>query len=374
MGARKTPVRTTPAGGPAAGKAKTGTKTAAGPKTAAGGRTARGAKGGGAAGGSTRAAGKPAARARPAKPSVFVVGAGRLGSAIARGLEAAGWKVGAWTRSEGPRPPGHVPAESGPLPRAIEKADLVLLAVPDRVVHEMAERLAAERLAHEGQVVAHLSGALRLAALEPAGRAGAALGSLHPLVAVPAGDAPLAGAVAAIAGDPEAERLLRRVAADLSLEPLVVPEEQRVRYHAAASLAANGLIALADQAAGVLWAAGIPHDQAFGALVPLLASSLQGLAERGLPDALTGPVARGDADVVEAHLGALAGTPALDAYRALSRGALSLARAQGKGDEAGLDRIAQLLAEPRPAPRPARKPEPAPEPASKGPKPRKPRA
>jgi predicted short-subunit dehydrogenase-like oxidoreductase (DUF2520 family) len=298
----------------------------------------------------SRAARKPASPR--VKPFAFVVGAGRMGSAIARGLDAAGWKVGAWTRTPGPRPHGHVPAETGPLPREIADADLVLLAVPDRIVHEMAERLAAERLAHEGQVVAHLSGALRLAALEPAGRAGAAVGSLHPLVAVPAGDVSLSGAVAALAGDPEAAGLLRRVAGDLGLETLEIPEAQRVRYHAAASLAANGLVALADQAVGVLWAAGVPYEKAFAALIPLLASSLGNLAERGLPDALTGPVARGDAAVVEAHLAALAGTPALPAYRALSRGALSLARAQGKADDAALERIDKLLAEP--APRPAK--------------------
>jgi predicted short-subunit dehydrogenase-like oxidoreductase (DUF2520 family) len=289
--------------------------------------------------------GKTAAAPRP---SVYVVGAGHLGSAVARGLKKAGWKVGAWTRTPGPRPRGHVRARTGPLPRAVGEADLVLLAVPDRAIHEMAERLAAERLAREGQVVAHLSGALQLAALEPAGRAGAALGSLHPLIAVPAGDVSLAGAAAALAGDPPARQLLHRVADDLGLTLFEVPEDQRVRYHAAASLAANGLVALADQAVGVLWAAGVPIQQAFAALIPLLASSLQGLAERGLPNALTGPIARGDAEVVEAHLQALAGTPALDAYVALSRGALSLARARGKADEEALNRIAALLAEPRP--------------------------
>lgn len=282
------------------------------------------------------------------KPSVYVVGAGRLGSAVARGLKQAGWKVGAWTRTPGPRPRGHFRARTGPLPRAVGEADLVFLAVPDRAIHEMAERLASEGLAREGQVVAHLSGALQLAALEPAGRAGAALGSLHPLLAVSAGDVPLVGAAAALAGDPPARRLLQRAAEDLGLATFEVPEDQRVRYHAAASLAANGLVALADQAVGVLWAAGVPIQQAFRALIPLLASSLQGLANRGLPDALTGPIARGDAEVVDAHLHALAGTPALDTYVALSRTALRLARARGRADEEALNRVAALLTEPRP--------------------------
>ncbi|HWV38193.1 MAG TPA: Rossmann-like and DUF2520 domain-containing protein [Vulgatibacter sp.] len=278
-----------------------------------------------------------------ASRSVFVLGAGRLGSALAAGLAAAGWEVETWTRSARRVVAAGARQRRGALPDRID-ADLVLLTVPDRVIPVMAQLLADSGRIPPRRVVAHCAGAVGLDALAPLRELGAEVGSIHPLAAVSRGT-DLAGHAAALDGSPAALRLLRRVARDVGLTPISIAADRRAAYHAAASLAANGLVSLADLAVEVLVDAGVPRARALDALVPLMESALRGLGARGLPDALTGPVSRADVPVVSAHLEALAGTAALEAYRVLALRAVSLAREQG-ADADGLDRISALLSRP----------------------------
>lgn len=280
-------------------------------------------------------------RERP-KHSVFVVGAGRMGAALARSLVAEGWKVETWSRSRSKPPVSGAAHRSGSLPLSLE-ADLLLLTVPDRVIAPMAQLLVDSGRIPRGAVVAHCSGSLGLEVLEPIRQAGGHTGSLHPLASASSSASELRGHAAAIEGSPKAIRLLRRVAREVGLRPIAVDPDRRGVYHAAASLAANGLVSLADLARDLFIAAGVSEEKALDALIPLLDSAVRGLSTRGLPGALTGPVARGDAAVVENHLRVLAGTPAFETYRQLSLHALSLAREQGSADPAGLDAIAALL-------------------------------
>lgn len=283
----------------------------------------------------------------PRRPSVFVIGLGRLGTALARSLAAHGWQVQAWSRSAKRRRLPGVTIRSGGVPVEVADAKLVLLTVPDRAIGMVAADLAARGLLHKGQVVAHCAGALDLAPLRPAAEAGAAIGSLHPLVAATAGAVHLPGKAAAIDGTAPAVRVLRRIARTVGLKPITVPATGRASYHAAASLAANCLVALADLSAELLASTGVPREQALAALLPLMHSSLENLEHVGLPGALTGPVARGDAAVVESHLAALRDLPPqLLAYRALSERLIEIARAQGSADAEGLARIERQLRKP----------------------------
>lgn len=264
----------------------------------------------------------------PTRPStsraVVIVGVGRLGGALGRTLQAAGWQV-------------HVLARSAPARRrarslrlaladdgALKRARLCLLCVPDAAVGEAAQQVA-PRLGARTALV-HCAGALTLAAL---GEHGARpLGSLHPLCAVSdAGDS-LAGHAAALSSrSPGLLRLLRRVAKDAGLRPIEVPEAGRAAYHAGAVLSAGGLVALASAAVEALGVAGVGAEDALRALLPLMRSALRGVEARGLAGGLTGPVRRGDAGVVAAHLAALPSHVA-EIYRPLSRRALVLAGPQ----------------------------------------------
>lgn len=294
-------------------------------------------------------------------PSVFIVGAGRMGIVLARNLAAAGWAVEAWSRT--PKEPQNPTAarssggrthqlppiapSSGELPPQLP-AQLVLLTVPDGAIAAMAAQLASTGRVQEGQVVAHCSGSLGLEVLEPIRVLGAAVGSLHPLAAAASPDMDLRGYTAAIDGSRRAVDLLRRLALDVGLSPIEIPPAQRSRYHAAASIAANGLVSLAAMAVELLGEAGVEPEAALRALIPLFRSAVQGLEGRGLPDALTGPVARGDAAVVREHLEALGDTPIAETYRLLAQRAAALASAQGKANPKGLEEIVALLEGERP--------------------------
>ena len=208
--------------------------------------------------------------------------------------------------------------------------------MPDPAIGPLAAELAALPLP-EGAAVIHLSGALGLAPLAAVADAGAAVGSFHPLQSFPVVREPAHFRGALIAVDASNARLLgelTRLARDLGARPRRVPPEQRTLYHAAAVMGSNYLVALCAQATEVLVRAGWSRPDALAALLPLMGGVLTNLGSAGLPDALIGPIRRGDPETVSRQLLELratgAGTPA-EVYRVLGVAALELAR------EAGLD-------------------------------------
>jgi predicted short-subunit dehydrogenase-like oxidoreductase (DUF2520 family) len=144
------------------------------------------------------------------------------------------------------------------------------------------------------------------------------VGSLHPLQSLPSvelGVERLPGSWCAVDGPAGVERL----AVSLGMRPFRVADDQRVAYHAAATIASNHLVALLGQASRIAAESGVPPE----ALLPLVRATLDNVDTLGPEAALTGPVARGDADTVSRHLDTL---PAADqrAYRALAAEALRL--------------------------------------------------
>jgi predicted short-subunit dehydrogenase-like oxidoreductase (DUF2520 family) len=209
-----------------------------------------------------------------------VVGPGRAGSALSLALHRAGWTVEA--------PLGR----ADDLAAAAEGVDLLVLAVPDPAIAEVAA--AVEPV--ESTVVAHLAGALGLDVLDDHARPAA----LHPLVALPdaeIGAARLAdGAWFAVAGD----GLVEQAVADLGGHAVAVADIDRTRYHAAAVIASNHLVALLGQVERVA-----PEGVPLEAFLALARGTVDNVAALGPAAALTGPVARGDWATVERHLAAI---------------------------------------------------------------------
>jgi predicted short-subunit dehydrogenase-like oxidoreductase (DUF2520 family) len=191
-----------------------------------------------------------------------IVGAGRLGHALAAALRDAGLEV------------------EGPLGRgARPKAPVVLLTVPDGEIRAAAE-------ATPVQLIGHCSGATTLEVFGE--REGF---SLHPLMTVTEGGASFAGAGCAVAGTSDrALEVARGLAEALQMTAVEVPDEDRAAYHAAASIAANFLVTLEGAAERLAATAGVPREL----LVPLARAALENWAANGAEQALTGPVARGD--------------------------------------------------------------------------------
>lgn len=246
----------------------------------------------------------------PALPPIVVVGAGRVGGAIARGGAAAGLQIALAGRAD----------LSGSTPGAA----VALLCVPDSEIEAACAALLAS--APGLGFVGHTSGATGLEALRTAAGTAAATFSMHPLQTVPDGSAELAGAPAAIEGSsPEALELSRGLAEALGMRPFELPEGARAAYHAAACLASNFLVALEESAVELLGDAGIEEGRDL--LAPLVLRRAANWAEAG-GDALTGPIARGDERTVDRHLDAIFATsPQLEPlYRVLAERTRALAR------------------------------------------------
>ena len=265
------------------------------------------------------------------------MGAGRLGGALALSLQRAGLRVHVLVRSAEARRRARRLGLALADEQALRAATLCLLCVPDGAVTATALEVAPQLGARTALV--HCAGALTLEALGP--QAARPVGSFHPLCAVSDARDSLAGhAVALASPSPALLRTLRRLARAAGLRPIEVPERGRAAYHAGAVLSAGGLVALASVAVEALRTAGLQEEDALAALLPLMRSALRGVEARGLSGGLTGPVRRGDAGVVQAHLSALPAAVA-EVYRPLSRRALVLAGPQLA--PAARRRLAKLL-------------------------------
>ncbi|MBB4664010.1 DUF2520 domain-containing protein [Conexibacter arvalis] len=230
-----------------------------------------------------------------------IVGAGRLGRALAPALRDAGIAV------------------EGPLGRGADggEADIVLLCVPDGEIAAAAAAIAPR----PGRLVGHCSGALTL---EPLGDHEGF--SLHPLMSVPLdGASRLAGAAAAVAGATDRARAVATALAfRVGLTPVAVADEDRAAYHAAASIASNFLVTLQAAAEQMAASAGIER----AALVPLVRAALENWAAIGPERALTGPLVRGDEETVARQRAAVAerAPELLELFDALADATRELAR------------------------------------------------
>ncbi|MFL5310981.1 MAG: Rossmann-like and DUF2520 domain-containing protein [Myxococcales bacterium] len=247
-----------------------------------------------------------------------VLGGGAVGQVLVPALRGAGIRVVlAWNRSE-------QRGWESDLDE-LREAELVFLTVSDAAVEPLCRRIAA--LLRRGQLVAHCAGALGLDALSSALDAGARTGSLHPLRAIPGGSAAdvLRNAAAGVSGsDALARETLQKVARALGMSPIPVDVGARALYHAAAVLGAGGQVALFSRAMQAFQdATGAPEPIARAALLPLARGALEALEHRTAADALTGPVARGDAATVRAHRAAL-DAASLPLYDELTRAMLEL--------------------------------------------------
>lgn len=229
-----------------------------------------------------------------------VIGRGRAGASLALALREMGWtEQPSLGRTDDVGPAG-------------VDVDLVVIATPDGEI----ERVAAAVVPHDNTVVMHLSGARGLEVLDGHPRTGA----LHPLMTLPTAELGAerlrAGGWFAVAGDP----LVFDVVDALGGRPIVVADEDRVRYHATAAVASNHLVALLGQVQRLAELTGVP----FEAYLDLARASLDNVGELGPAAALTGPAARGDRSTIEAHLRSLpADERAL--YLTLARTAAALA-------------------------------------------------
>jgi predicted short-subunit dehydrogenase-like oxidoreductase (DUF2520 family) len=228
----------------------------------------------------------------------------------------------------------------------VDRADLIFITTPDDFIQPFACSLEWWR----GQSVVHCSGALDRGVLFSAEEVGASTGTFHPLQSIT--EASTSDALRGIAIAVEATGLMRQRLADiarsLGAHPILLTPGSKGRYHAGATIASNYLVTLASCAVELLESAGLSREEALASLLPLMRGTLQNLSELGLPAALTGPIARGDARTVSRHAQALESYPEIaDIYESLGRRTISLAREHGQLQPEQLRRLALLFNEDR---------------------------
>lgn len=230
----------------------------------------------------------------------------------------------------------------------LRHADIWMITTPDRQIRATAERAAAAGLLRAGDVVFHCSGSMSSADLGAASAAGALVASVHPLktFAEPR-DAvrTFAGTHCAAEGDDGALQVLQPAFERIGGRVSLIDARSKIVYHAASVIVCNYLAALIETGLRCYEKAGIARDIASAMTQPILRETLDNVIQLGPAQALTGPIARGDAAVVARHVQALDAwdTNVAQIYRQLGQAAVGLARAHDEVDAEALDAIEALL-------------------------------
>jgi predicted short-subunit dehydrogenase-like oxidoreductase (DUF2520 family) len=288
------------------------------------------------------------------KRTLSIVGAGRVGRTLGRRLRGRGWSIGAVVTRTGRTARAAVEAigagtpmlfSGGAVPYFHEKrlgsnrpfglnldgvfaSDVIFLTTADDVLAPVAHALARNAGARcRGKVVLHTAATLDRAVLAPFARFGAAVGSLHPMQAFGGSVMPnLENVIFAVEGDPKAVRVAESIAKSLGGIPVAIASRDKAIYHAAAVMAAGSMYATIEAGLQMLMRAGFTRERAGQTLFPLIRQILDNIERIGPRAAWTGPLSRGDYEIVARHARALrTSSPQIrEAYAALAMLAASI--------------------------------------------------
>lgn len=274
----------------------------------------------------------------PDDVTIGFVGAGVLGSGLALALSAAGWRVTAIasrTYSSAGRAASLIDGceALGGAQQVADACDLVFITTPDSVIAEVCRTVAWR----PGQGVAHCCGAASTELLDAAANAGAAVGAMHPFQTFAAIEGPeqaagrLNGVTFAISATGWLAEFLPDLAQSLGGKGIEIPGGMRPLYHASAVLSCGYLSTLMGAAVGLWTSMGFTEEDGVRAAVPLARATIEAIERQGPANAVTGPVVRGDAETIGAHLELLSQHAAhlLPLYRQLTESSFPLARAKG---------------------------------------------
>jgi len=268
--------------------------------------------------------------AMAAKPRIAIVGPGRLGRALTLELRQAGYTISeivsrnsAASKRKARVLARKVEASTSTRDNAHLDADLIWFCVPDREI-ATASRQLASLVPWKKKIALHSSGALASAELNLLRRRGAAVASVHPLMTFVSGSIPsLKGVPFAVEGDATAVRTARRIVRDLGGEAFTIRKQHKAAYHAWGAFASPLLVATLVTAEQLARTAGLSVMEARKKMLPIVKQTIANYEALGPAGAFSGPIVRGDAEIVGKHLRVLKKVPeARDVYLALARAAL----------------------------------------------------
>ncbi|GAH36762.1 unnamed protein product, partial [marine sediment metagenome] len=277
------------------------------------------------------------------------IGAGTVGTALSVRLSSKGYQVIAVSsRSQ---------ASARKLAQAVsgchafnnnqdvaDTAELIFITTPDDAIASVASEIQW----HREQSVVHCSGALSTDILESAKKLGARIGSFHPLqtfVSVKQAIENIPGSIFAAEAEEPLLSTLKDMATALDSHWIELKANDKVVYHAAAVIACNYLVTLVKLATDLWQSFNIPQSQATQALLPLIRGTIHNIDTVGIPQCLTGPIARGDIKTIKKHLDALQKVaPALlSTYQELGLQTIPIALAKGKINQHQADELQAIL-------------------------------
>ena len=290
---------------------------------------------------------------------IGVIGGGKVGRCLASYLKESLVGITANSPEHSRQLAENFATEPCTNEELVERAEVLLLTVPDRLIGTVAASLASASVSEHatgsapaaqvpqlplaGKVFLHCSGSMGLEVLAPLQREGAHVGSLHPLQSFAGGATELAGVYMAMDGDEAACAAARQIAVAMGGHPFQVPAAERAAYHAAACICSNYAVAVEALAQGLMsrWLG--TEEAAWQALLPLFKGTAANLQSTTSPrTVLTGPIARGDVNTVEKHLAVLP-PDLVDVYCSLGLATTKLALANGTIDKVAADKLQQLL-------------------------------
>lgn len=289
------------------------------------------------------------------KKSFTTVGCGRVGTAMARYLAAAGYRPAGFASRSLSSAKRASEAAGSSAPASVQPwdvtpgADIILITTPDGAIRETAEKIAEYKGVGKDTVVLHCSGALPSTELAAVADCGAKIGSLHPLQSFADENIeqnPFAGIMMAVEGQEPAVAAAREIAESLGASPFEIRTDCKRLYHASAVAASNYLVTLMNLSLQLIMVSGVAPADSWKVLKPLVTGTLGNIEKNGIPRALTGPIARGDVETVEGHLAEIGqkAPTRLELYRVLGRHTIEIALAGGGLSEQAAEHLKEILA------------------------------
>jgi len=288
------------------------------------------------------------------KPSICLIGPGKVGCAITQRLQAAGHPVCAVISREHARAIeacqfiGCDAAAASTDLTQVRQADIILLAVPDDQLSILAQKLKKLSVSLQPTTLIHFSGLHPANIMRSAGSE-AKLLSIHPLLAFASRQLVsdrLSGCPCALEGDEIALPLGEKIIESFSGHPFRIASDKKSLYHASACIASNFLVTLLAVATDLLSECGVKRDAAIPLLLPLIQATVDNVAELDTEQGLTGPIVRGDKSTVAAHLAALQRAPhnRQNLYRLLGEETVRLAVKSTRLSKEHSQQLTKLLA------------------------------
>ncbi|MEW6068435.1 MAG: DUF2520 domain-containing protein [Nitrospirota bacterium] len=284
---------------------------------------------------------------------ISIIGAGTVGTAMGFLLKECGYSiVGIGSRTlESAKKAREFIGEgeaSVDLKTIAKKAEIVFITTSDGAIEEVCNKLASEGGFNAGTVVFHMSGALPSEVLGSARNSGASIASIHPLQSladVNEATKNLHGSYFCIEGDEIAISVARKIVKSLNGKEITLDVSKKPLYHAGAAVVSNFLVATIGFGLALYEAAGINRQDSLKALMPLIKGTVKNIESLGIPSALTGPISRGDAGIVESHLKAIskAMPETIRLYSELGRCTVKIALDKGTIKESDAEKIFSLF-------------------------------